>query len=62
MLTHDGAFTGDSDVAIAIAIKHVTQPMLKLPDLLTGILGTIDRMTHKDPGERFHVAEVCWSR
>ena len=60
MLTHDGPFTDDSDVAIAI--KHVTQPMLKLPDLLTGILGTIDRMTHKDPGERFHVAEVCWSR
>ena len=51
MLTGNRPFTGDSD--IAIAIKHVTQPVPKLPDVLAESTGVSDRMTRKDPDERF---------
>ena len=51
MLTGRRPFTGDSDVAIAI--KHVMEPVPELPEVLGARSGIIDRMTRKDPAERF---------
>jgi len=51
MLTGKRPFTGDSEVNIAI--KHLGRPMPKLPKVFAAYRGIIDRMTRKDPGERF---------
>ena len=51
MLTGTRPFIGDSDVDIAI--KHVTEPVPDLPEHLSAFSKVIDRMTRKDPEERF---------
>ena len=51
MLTGYRPFSGDSDVDIAI--NHVTQAVPELPDLYATYSGIIDRMTRKNPAERF---------
>jgi len=51
MLTRKRPFTGDSEVNIAL--KHLARPMPKLPKVFAAYRGIIDRMTRKNPEERF---------
>lgn len=51
MLTGKRPFSGDS--AIAIAVKHVTEPLPELPVALVAYSGILERMTRKNPDDRF---------
>lgn len=51
MLVGERPFAGSSDVDVAI--KHVTEPLPELPHDLADFQSLLDRMTRKDPKERF---------
>ena len=55
MLTGDVPFKADS--AVAIGIKHLQDPVPKLPTHLSAFQDTIDRFLHKDVEERFQSGE-----
>ncbi len=55
MLT--GAVPYDAEETLAIGIKHVTEPIPKLPPALGGYQSLIERMLAKDPNDRYGTAE-----
>lgn len=55
MLTGDVPFKADS--AVAIGIKHLQDPVPKLPTHLSAFQNTIDRFLHKDVEQRFQSGE-----
>jgi len=51
MLTRQVPFTGEDSVSVCI--QHVTKPLPKLPQRLAHFQWLIDKMTAKDPADRF---------
>jgi serine/threonine-protein kinase PpkA len=69
MLTGDKPFEGDS--AVEVALKHIESALPRLPPHLSACQPLLDRMTAKNPHDRFssaasmlqaakHLRDTCW--